>query len=94
MGQTCQDDTRTELSRPGEPGLMTRMVEKDIQQQHHMRLSKMSAENSHTFLVISANIEGLTTVKASLLSEIFTVCTVCASKKYMWSKVPGMTLIE
>ena len=34
MGQTCQDDTRTELSRPGEPDLTTRMVEKDIQQQH------------------------------------------------------------
>ena len=33
MGQTCQDDTRTELSRPGEPGLTTRMVEKGIQQQ-------------------------------------------------------------
>ena len=31
MGQTCQDDT-TELSRPGEPGLTTRMVEKGIQQ--------------------------------------------------------------
>ena len=23
MGQTCQDDTRTELSRPGEPGMPT-----------------------------------------------------------------------
>ena len=34
MGQTRQDDTRTELSRPGEPGLTTRMVEKGIQQQH------------------------------------------------------------
>ena len=34
MGQTCQDDTRTELSRPGEPGL-TRMVKKGIQQQHN-----------------------------------------------------------
>ena len=33
MGQTRQDDTRTELSRPGEPGLTTRMVEKGIQQQ-------------------------------------------------------------
>ena len=33
MGQTCQDDTRTELSRPGEPGLTTRIVEKGIQQQ-------------------------------------------------------------
>ena len=35
MGQTRQDDTRTELSRPGEPGLTTRMVEKGIQQQQH-----------------------------------------------------------
>ena len=34
MGQTRQDDTRTELSRPREPGLTTRMVEKGIQQQH------------------------------------------------------------
>ena len=34
MGQTRQDDTRTELSRPGEPGLTTRIVEKGIQQQH------------------------------------------------------------
>ena len=33
MGQTRQDDMRTELSRPGEPGLTTRMVEKGIQQQ-------------------------------------------------------------
>ena len=33
MGQTRQDDTRIELSRPGEPGLTTRMVEKGIQQQ-------------------------------------------------------------
>ena len=33
MGQTCQDDTRTELSRPGEPALTTRMVEKGIEQQ-------------------------------------------------------------
>ena len=33
MGETRQDDTRTELSRPGEPGLTTRMVEKGIQQQ-------------------------------------------------------------
>ena len=32
MGQTRQDDTRTELSRPREPGLTTRMVEKSIQQ--------------------------------------------------------------
>ena len=31
MGQTCQDDTRTELSKPGEPGLTTMMVEKGIQ---------------------------------------------------------------
>ena len=36
MGQTRQDDTRTELSRPGEPGLTTRMVEKGIQQQQHV----------------------------------------------------------
>ena len=35
MGQTRQDDTRTELSRPGEPGLTTRMAEKGIQQQPH-----------------------------------------------------------
>ena len=28
------DDTRTELYGPGEPGLMTRMVEKGIQQQY------------------------------------------------------------
>ena len=34
MGQTRQDDTRTELSRPGEPGLTTRIVEKGIQKQH------------------------------------------------------------
>ena len=33
MGQTRQDNTRTELSRPGEPGLTMRMVEKGIQQQ-------------------------------------------------------------
>ena len=33
-GKTCQDDTRIELSRPGEPGLTTRMVENSIQQQH------------------------------------------------------------
>ena len=32
MGQTYQDDTSTELSRPGKPGLTTRMVEKGIQQ--------------------------------------------------------------
>ena len=32
MGQSCQDDTRTELSRPGKPGLTTRTVEKNIQQ--------------------------------------------------------------
>ena len=31
MAQICQDDTRIELSRPGEPGLTTRMVEKCIQ---------------------------------------------------------------
>ena len=35
MGQIRQDDTRTELSRPGEPGLTTRMVEKCIQQQQN-----------------------------------------------------------
>ena len=28
MVQTCQDDTSTELSGPGEPGLTMRMVEK------------------------------------------------------------------
>ena len=33
MGQTRQDDTKTELSRPGEPGLTAKMVEKSIQQQ-------------------------------------------------------------
>ena len=32
MGQTRQDDMRTELSSPGEPGLTTRMVEKGKQQ--------------------------------------------------------------
>ena len=30
--QPLHNDTRTELSRPGEPGLTTRMVEKGIQQ--------------------------------------------------------------
>ena len=34
MGQTCQDDTRTEISRPGKPGLTRKMVEKGIQEQH------------------------------------------------------------
>ena len=38
MGQTRQNDMRTELSRPGEPGLTTRMVEKGIQQQHGLRI--------------------------------------------------------
>ena len=33
MEQTCQDDTRTELSRPGEHELTMRMVEKGKQQQ-------------------------------------------------------------
>ena len=33
MGQTRQDDRRTELSRPKEAGLTTRKVEKGIQQQ-------------------------------------------------------------
>ena len=33
MGQTHQDDTRTELSKLGEPGLTTRLVEEGIQQQ-------------------------------------------------------------
>ena len=32
MGQTRQNDTRTELSRPGERGLTTRMGERGIQQ--------------------------------------------------------------
>ena len=32
MEQTCQDDTRTELSRPGEAGITTRMGENAIQQ--------------------------------------------------------------
>ena len=31
----CQYDTRTDLSRPGESGITTRMVEKDIPQQLH-----------------------------------------------------------
>ena len=33
MGQTWQDDARSQLSRPGEPGLTTTMVEKGMQQQ-------------------------------------------------------------
>ena len=45
MGQTGQDDTRTELSRPGEPGLTTRMVEKGIQQQRPLQQDN----NSITF---------------------------------------------
>ena len=32
MEQTCQGDTRTELSKPGEPGITMSMVEKGIQQ--------------------------------------------------------------
>ena len=36
MGQTCQDDTRT---RPREPGLTTRMVERGIQQQDRDKTS-------------------------------------------------------
>ena len=47
MGQTRKDDTRTELSRPGEPGLTTRMVEKGIQQQqtHKSYLHKIDAKS-------------------------------------------------
>ena len=45
MGQTCQDDTRTELSRPGEHGLTTRIVEKGIQQHIlHMLMDKSLVE--------------------------------------------------
>ena len=34
MGQTCQDDTRTEISRPGKPGLTTRMVANTLSGTH------------------------------------------------------------
>ena len=49
MGQTRQYDTRTELSRPGEPGLTTRMVEKGIQQQQPVTLR---AHTGHGYLVV------------------------------------------
>ena len=38
MEQTCQGDTRTQLCRPGEPAITTKMVEKVIQQQEHYLL--------------------------------------------------------
>ena len=51
MGQTRQDDTRTELSRPGEPGVTTRMVEKDIQQQQ----PEMLKVREHSMLLSAQN---------------------------------------
>ena len=53
MGQTCQDDTKTVLSRPGEPGLTTRMVEKGIQQQH----TQHEAEGSNKQQFIKKNVK-------------------------------------
>ena len=52
MGQTRHDDTRTELSRPGEPGLTTRMVEKGIQHQQQVASWRMLT-SSHMLLNIS-----------------------------------------
>ena len=54
MGQTCQDDTITELSRPIEPEIMTRMVEKGIQQEQldHSRPSdKQLVDNLEYYVV-------------------------------------------
>ena len=45
MGQTCQDDTRTEPSRPGESGLTTRMVEKNIQQQQQEQANNVYTQS-------------------------------------------------
>ena len=44
MGQTRQEDTRTELSRPGEPGLTTRIVEKGIQHHVFFKFVRMTSE--------------------------------------------------
>ena len=46
MVQTCQDDTSTELSGPGEPGLTMRMVEKGIQQ-HKILCTSCICLNRH-----------------------------------------------
>ena len=52
MGQIRQDDTRTELSRPGEPGLTTRMVEKGIHQQQQQFAYKENASTVQCASVI------------------------------------------
>ena len=59
MGQSRQDATRTELSRPEEPGLTTRMVEKGIQQPDtlvadpHLEELTITAKLGNTVLIIT-----------------------------------------